>query len=133
MCEYIYIYIHTYIHAQLFQLYLTLCNSMDCSLPDSFVHGMLQARILKSVAMPFSRGCSRPRTEPTSSTSPALGGSSLPAAPLGKTHTYIKLEIININVCVCVYSNHKPRTYNVPCAQSLSCALLFVTLWTVAQ
>ena len=96
------IYIHTYIHAQLFQLYLTLCNSMDCSLPDSSVHGMLQARILKCVAMPSSRGCSRPRTEPTSFTSPALGGSSLPPVPLGKTHTYIKPEIININVCACI-------------------------------
>ena len=99
-----------------FQLYLTLCNSMDCSLPDSLVHGILQARILKCVAMPFSRGCSRPRIKPTSFMSPALGGGSLPLVPLGKIHTYIKLEIISINVCVCVYSNQKPRTYNVSCA-----------------
>ena len=26
---------------------LTLCNPMDCSLPDSSVHGILQARILE--------------------------------------------------------------------------------------
>ena len=26
---------------------LTLCDSMDCSLPDSSVHGILQARILE--------------------------------------------------------------------------------------
>ena len=34
---------------------------MDCSLPASSVHGMLQARILEWVAMPSSRGSSRPR------------------------------------------------------------------------
>ena len=39
---------------------LTLCNPMD-SLPGSSVHGLLQARILEWVAMPSSRGSSRPR------------------------------------------------------------------------
>ena len=32
-----------------------------CSLPGSSVHGILQARILKWVAIPFSRGTSWPR------------------------------------------------------------------------
>jgi len=32
-----------------------LCNPMDCSPPGSSVHGILQARILKWVAIPFSR------------------------------------------------------------------------------
>ena len=35
-----------------------LCDPMDCNLPDSSVHGILQARILEYVAMPFSRGSS---------------------------------------------------------------------------
>ena len=39
----------------------TLCDSMECSPPGSSVHGILQARILEWVAMPFSRGSSRPR------------------------------------------------------------------------
>ena len=34
----------------------TLCEPMDCSLPGSSVHGILQARILEQVAFPFSRG-----------------------------------------------------------------------------
>ena len=34
---------------------------MDCSLPSSSVHGLLQARILEWAAIPFSRGSSRPR------------------------------------------------------------------------
>ena len=33
----------------------------DCSLPDSSVHGLLQARILEWVAIPFSRGSFQPR------------------------------------------------------------------------
>ena len=39
----------------------TLCNPMDCSLPGSSIHGILQARILEWVAIPFSRGSSPPR------------------------------------------------------------------------
>ena len=34
---------------------------MDCSPPGSYVHGILQARILEWVAMPSSRGSSLPR------------------------------------------------------------------------
>ena len=34
---------------------LTLCDSMDCSLPGSSVHGIFQARILEWVANSFSR------------------------------------------------------------------------------
>ena len=37
---------------------LTLCNLMDCSPPGSSVHGILQARILEWLAIPFSRGSS---------------------------------------------------------------------------
>ena len=40
---------------------LTLCDPMDCSLPGSSVHGILQARILEWVAMPSSKGSSQPR------------------------------------------------------------------------
>ena len=34
---------------------LTLCDSMDCSLPDFSVHGIFQARVLEWVAIPFSK------------------------------------------------------------------------------
>ena len=42
------------------QLCLTLCEPMDCSLPGSSVYGILQARILEWVAIPFSRGSFQP-------------------------------------------------------------------------
>ena len=47
--------------AQSLQSCPALCDTMDCSLPGSSVHGILQARILKWVAMLFSRGSSWPR------------------------------------------------------------------------
>ena len=46
---------------QVVQLCLTFCNPMDRSLPGTSVHGILQARILAWVAIPFSRGSSWPR------------------------------------------------------------------------
>ena len=39
----------------------TLCDPVECSLLGSFIHGILQARILEWVAISFSRGSSRPR------------------------------------------------------------------------
>ena len=52
-----------YLHAKWLQLYLTLCDAMDCSPPGSSVHGILQARILEWIAMPSSRDSSRPRDQ----------------------------------------------------------------------
>ena len=43
-----------------------LWDSMDCSLPGSSIHGILQARILEWVAMPSSRESSPPGIKPTS-------------------------------------------------------------------
>ena len=48
-------------HAKSLQSCPTLCDPMDCSLPGSSVYGILQARILEWIAMPFVRASSRPR------------------------------------------------------------------------
>ena len=53
----------------------TLCDSMDCSPPGSFVHGILQARILGWLAISFSRGSSRPRDQTQAS---CIAGRSKP-------------------------------------------------------
>ena len=45
--------------AKSLQSLLTLCDPIDCSPPGSF-HGILQAKILEWVAVPFSRGSSQP-------------------------------------------------------------------------
>ena len=41
----------------------TLCDPMNCSPPGSSIHGILQARILEWIAIPFSRGSSWPRDQ----------------------------------------------------------------------
>ena len=46
---------------KLLQLCLTLCDPMDCKAPGSSVCGIHPVRILEWVAMPSSRGSSRPR------------------------------------------------------------------------
>ena len=51
------------VRANLLQLYLTLWDPMDCGLTDSSIHGILQARILQWVAIPFSMGSSPPRDQ----------------------------------------------------------------------
>ena len=43
--------------------HVRLCDLVDSSLPDSSLHGILQARILKWVAIPFSRRSSRHRDQ----------------------------------------------------------------------
>ena len=45
------------------QLYLTLQDAVDCSLPDSSVHEISQSRILEWVAISSSRGSSQPRDQ----------------------------------------------------------------------
>ena len=47
---------HVLCFAKSLQSCLTLCNLIDCSLPGSSVHGILQARILEFVANAFLLG-----------------------------------------------------------------------------
>ena len=60
-----------------------LLRPMDCSFTGSCVHGILQARILESVSLPFSRGSSRP-IEPRSLMSLVMAGGFCTTEPLGK-------------------------------------------------
>ena len=58
--------------AKLLQSCLTLCDHMDCSLPGSPVHRILQATILEWVTVPSSRASSQPRVQPAFPVAPAL-------------------------------------------------------------
>ena len=56
------LYLHlACMRAKSLQLCLTLCTPMDYRPTGSFVHGILQARILEWIVMPSSRECSRLR------------------------------------------------------------------------
>ena len=61
-------------HAKSLQSCPTLCNTMDCSLPGSYVHWTLQVRMLEWVVMPSSRTSSQPRDQTHISMFPALAG-----------------------------------------------------------
>ena len=61
-----------------------LCDLVDCSPSGSFVHGLLQARILGWVAMPFFMGFPRPRDQ-TWVSYIALAGRFLSTIPPGKS------------------------------------------------
>ena len=69
---------------------LTLCNSMDCSLPCSSVHGILQARVLEWVAISFSRRSSQARDR---TQSPALQADALPSEPLGRNSCKLVMRL----------------------------------------
>ena len=51
----------------------TLCSPKDCSPPGSSVYGIIQARILQWVAMPSSRGFSKPRNQTSISQVSCIG------------------------------------------------------------
>ena len=71
------------------QLYPTLCDTMDCSLTGSSVHGISQARILE-FAISFSRGSSRLREDS------ALAGRFLTTESPGKLRiVWLKLKQIH--------------------------------------
>ena len=59
-----------------------LCDPMDYSPPGSSVHGILQARVLKWVAISFSRDLPDPGIKPRS---PTLRADTLTSEPPGNT------------------------------------------------
>ena len=73
-----------------------LGNPMDCSLPGSPVHGILQARILEWFAIPSSRYCPNPGIKHSS---PALQVDSLPSKPPEKPTLHYAFCQMNLAPC----------------------------------
>ena len=65
LCFYFVLFFGVRLWPKSLQLYLTLCDPMDCSPPGSSVHGILQARMLEWVAMPPGE-LPEPELKPTS-------------------------------------------------------------------
>ena len=83
---------HSFCHL-VAKLCWTLCSSMDCGLPGSSVHRILQARILEWVTIPFSRDLPDPGIELASTTSQALAGRFFTTEPPGKPITPAVLNL----------------------------------------
>ena len=77
------------------QLCLTFCDSVDCSLPGSFVHVILQARILEWVACPSPRDLPNSEIEPGS---PVLQADFLPSEPPGKPIPLVN-KVTRVDFC----------------------------------
>ena len=63
MHKYLFVSITWKVKVLVTQLCPTLCDPTGCRLPGSSAHGILQARILEWVAIPFSRGSCCPRDQ----------------------------------------------------------------------
>ena len=83
------------------------CDCMDWSLPGSSVHGILQARILKWVAIPSSKGSSQSRDWTQVS---LITSGFLPSEPLGKPRN---TGVGSLSLLQCIFLT-----------QGLNCSLL---------
>ena len=88
---------------------LTLCDPMGCTLPDSSVHGIFQARILEWVIISYSKGSSNPGIEPKCPVSLALADEFFTTVPPGKLSimffqkSYYKLNEFILSATQCYF------------------------------
>ena len=68
---------------------------MDCSLPVSSIHGILQARILEWIVIPFSRGSSWPRDWTWISCTAGRLWSELPGKPPKIVRSHLKCPSVS--------------------------------------
>ena len=73
---------------------LTLCESMDCSLPGFSVDGISQARTLEWVAVSFSRDLPDTEIKPEP---PTLQEDSLPSEPPEKPYQRHLKTVLSLN------------------------------------
>ena len=111
---------------------------MDFSPPGCSVHGILQARILEWVAMPFSRGPSQPRDQTRIFCVSCIAGVSLPTESPGKpplnehmpinhlmpcyTHTHTHTHTHSLMLCACLRTKHRDTgvtesAWSCPCSR----------------
>ena len=80
---------------------LTLCEPTDCGSPGFSYYGILQARILEWVSIPFFRGSSR-----TQGSNPGLSHFRQILYHLSHQGSPHKNVCVCVCVCVCVYVSH---------------------------
>ena len=83
------------------ELYLTLCNPMDYSLPGHSFHGNFQERLWNGLPFPPSGDLPDPGIKPTPLACPTLAGRFFTAVPPGKSHIYA------------IYIGSSPHTHTI--------------------
>ena len=91
-------HLHLYMKGVCVQLCLTYCDSRDCSLSGSAVHGISQARILEWAAISSSRGSSWPRDQTSLSYICSIGRQILYCWVNWEAHLYITRKQILLSV-----------------------------------
>ena len=121
---------------------LTLHDLMDYSPTGSSIHGILQARILEWVAIPFSRGSSQSRDRSQVSCIAGQIFTIRPTRDLSKImylHVILnlggsfELNFLFFSSMLSIHTLIGMISSVMCCAQSLSCVQLFVTPWTRAH
>ena len=96
----VFYYIYTFVLCCA-QSCLTLCDPLDYSPPGSSVHGILQARILGWVAMPFSRGSFQPRDR----TGVSCAGEFFTSWATREAPIYTYICILYVLYIICMYKH----------------------------
>ena len=115
--------------AKLLQSCLTPYDPMDCSPPRSSVHGILEARLVKWVAMPFSSDLPNPGIKPVSLTSPALADSSPLASPRKPRFILVDTKIVGQLSLGVIHPENKIKHTNIHIKNTLSPIFCCITLW----
>ena len=85
---------HTHVHAHTVSHVRHFCDSLDYSLLGSSVHRIFQARIREWVAMPSSRGSSRPRDQSPISCVSCSAGRFFTCWPISDAALYIGSSVL---------------------------------------
>ena len=86
------------------QLCLTLCDPINCRQPGSYVHGILQERILELVTISTPGDLPDPGIKPASLASPAFVGRFFTIVPPGKpglsrnSHNWLSKKAVYVEV-----------------------------------
>ena len=120
----------------------TLFDPMDCSLPGSSVHEILETRILKWVVVLLSRRSSRPRNQTHVFCVSCIVGRFFRVWATRETHVCSKGPTIYLFFSCTSHSSWQVSTETstelaqdivIVVVQSLSHVWLFATTWTAAQ
>ena len=120
------------VSAKVLQLCPILCDPVDCSLPGSSVHEILQARILGRVALPSSRGSTEPKDQTSVSYVSCTGRWVMTSATWEAPKIYSnKINLENVTDCGNIFFNCSVMA--LQCCVSFCGMTKIKTLWSCAH